>query len=82
MMMNIEIPKVCDVYEVNTDYHPFNLDNCLTPGTWPTARILDVDTDNVLIQWETGDRTGQDEWVAIVYFQAEIPMLIPALGIQ
>ena len=75
------VPEVNAIYEVNTDYHPFNLDNCLQPGDWPTARILEVKDENVLIHWESGDRVGQEEWMALVYFQADVPMLIPALGL-
>jgi hypothetical protein len=74
-------PEVNAVYEVNTDYHPFNLDNYLQPGDWPTARILEVKEANVLIHWNSADRVGQEEWIALGYFQADVPMLIPALGL-
>ncbi|MBT7443091.1 MAG: hypothetical protein HN790_03910 [Methylococcales bacterium] len=81
--MNESIPAVAAIYEVNTEYHPFNLDNCLKPGDWPTARILEVNDENVLIKWVSGDRVDTDpEWMSLIYFQADIPMLIPALGID
>jgi hypothetical protein len=75
------IPIVNTIYEVNTDYHPFNLDNNLLPGEWPTALILDLTDTDVMIEWKTGDRSGTQEWMALIYFQVEVPMLIPALGL-
>lgn len=82
-MSNTTVPDIDALYEVNPEYHPFNLDNCLKPGDWPTVRILDVKQDNVLIRWESGDRVGsKPDWIALVYFQADVPMFIPALGMD
>ena len=81
-MTKYAIPKIGVIYEVNTDYHPYNLDNCLKPGDWPTAKILEINDDSVLIQWLTADQASQPpEWISIIYFTSDIPMLIEALGL-